>query len=80
MKKISEIKRANKKLDKQMKKDTQKNCKKCKKAENEAFQFKIVCLDRKTPTLDLIITAIGRCCALFTKAFIVGLAIKTVLF
>lgn len=60
--------------------EKQKNCKKCKKAENEAFQFKIVCLDRKTPTLDLIITAIGRCCALFTKAFIVGLAIKTVLF
>lgn len=60
-----------------MKKISQKQA---KKAENEAVQFKIICLGRKTPTLDLIITAFGRCCALFTKAFIVGLAIKTVLF
>ena len=60
-----------------MKKISQKQA---KKAENEAVQFKIICLDRKTPTLDLIITAFCRCCALFIKAFIIGLAIKSALF
>lgn len=72
-----------------MKKDTPKNMKELKKQmkkdekkalEQDALKLKITVCDNKNPTLDLIITAIGRCCALFTKAFIVGLAIKTVLF
>lgn len=72
-----------------MKKDTPKNTKELKKQmkkdgkkalANDTFKFKVVLCDNKCPTLYLIITAIGRCWALFTKAFIVGLAIKTVLF
>lgn len=34
----------------------------------------------KNTTLDLIIMAIGRCCALFINAFIIGLALKSALF
>lgn len=63
-----------KELKKQMKKDEKKAL------ANDTFKFKVVLCDNKCPTLDLIIMAIGRCCALFTKAVIVALAVKTVLF
>lgn len=68
-----------------MKKDTPKNTKELKKQmkkdeKNDTFKFKVVLCDNKCPTLDLIIMAIGRCCALFIKAFIVGLALKSALF
>lgn len=62
-----------------MKKDTPKNTKELKK-QMKKDEKKVVLCDNKCPTLDLIIMAIGRCCALFIKAFIVGLAIKTILF
>lgn len=72
-----------------MKKDTPKNIKELKKQmkkdekkalEQDALKFKIIVCDNKNPTLDLIIMAIGRCSALFVKAFIVGLALKSALF
>lgn len=72
-----------------MKKDTPKNTKELKKQmkkdekkalANDMFKFKVVLCDNKCPTLDLIITAFGRCCALFIKAFIIGLALKSALF
>lgn len=63
-----------KQVRKQVKKEVEKAL------ANDTFNFKIVMCDNKFATLELIITAIGRCCALFIKAFIVGLAIKTVLF
>jgi len=72
-----------------MKKDTPKNTKELKKQmkkdekkalANDMFKFKVVLCDNKFPTLDLIITAFGRCCALFIKAFIIGLALKSALF
>lgn len=69
-----------------MKKDTPKNIKELKKqmkkdeAETMKIPFKVVLCENKFPTLDLIITAFGRCCALFIKAFIVGLALKSALF
>lgn len=72
-----------------MKKDTPKNTKELKKQmikdekkalENDTFKFKVVLCDNKCPTLDLIIMAIGSCGALFIKAFIVGLALKSALF
>lgn len=72
-----------------MKKDTPKNTKELKKQmkkdekkalKQDALNFKITVCDIKNPTLDLIIMAIGRCCALFIKAFIVGLALKSALF
>lgn len=71
MKKISETKVANKKLEKKMKKA---------EAETMKIPFKVVLCENKFPTMDLIITAFGRCCALFIKAFIIGLAIKSALF
>lgn len=72
-----------------MKKDTPKNTKELKKQmkkdekkalEQDALKFKITVCDIKNPTLDLIIIAFCKCCALFIKAFIVGLAIKSALF
>ena len=72
-----------------MKKDTPKNMKELKKQmkkdekkalEQDALKLKITVCDNKNPTLDLIIMAIGRCGALFVKAFIVGLALKSALF
>lgn len=63
-----------------MKKDTTQLKKKMEKAEKDALKLKITVCDRINPTLDLIIMAIGRCCALFIKAFIIGLAIKSALF
>lgn len=72
-----------------MKKDTPKNKKQVKKEvkkevekalKNDTFNFKIVMCDNKFATLELIIIAFGRCCALFIKAFIIGLAIKSALF
>lgn len=72
-----------------MNKYTPKNTKELKKTDekrrkkalaNDPFKFKVVLCDNKYPTLDLIIMAIGRCCALFIKAFIIGLAIKSALF
>lgn len=72
-----------------MKKDTPKNTKELKKQmkkdekralEQDALKFKIIVCDKKNPTLDLIIMAIGRCGALFIKAFIIGLALKSALF
>lgn len=72
-----------------MKKDTPKNMKELKKQmkkdekkalEQDALKLKITVCDNKNPTLDLIIMAIGRCGALFIKAFIVGLALKSALF
>lgn len=72
-----------------MKKDTPKNTKELKKQMkkdekkalvNDTFKFKVILCDNKFPTLDLIITAFGRCCALFIKAFIIGLALKSALF
>lgn len=74
MKKISEIKKANKKLEKQMKKDEKKSM------EQDGLKLKIMLCENKFPTLDLIIMAIGRCGALFIKAFIIGLALKSALF
>lgn len=72
-----------------MKKDTPKNTKELKKQmkkdekkalEQDGLKLKIMLCENKFPTLDLIIMAIGRCGALFIKAFIVGLALKSALF
>lgn len=63
-----------KELKKQMKKDEKRAL------EQDGLKLKIMLCENKFPTLDLIIMAIGRCCALFTKAVIVALAVKTVLF
>lgn len=72
-----------------MKKDTPKNTKELKKQmkkdekralEQDGLKLKIMLCENKFPTLDLIITAFGRCCALFIKAFIIGLALKSALF
>ena len=63
-----------KELKKQMKKDEKKSM------EQDALKFKITVCENKFPTLDLIIIVFCKCCALFIKAFIVGLALKSALF
>lgn len=72
-----------------MKKDTPKNTKELKKQmkkdekralEQDGLKLKIMLCDNKFATLDLIIIAFCKCCALFIKAFIVGLALKSAIF
>lgn len=74
MKKISEIKKANKKLEKQMKKDE-------KKVIPKGIPVGVaIAFNPKNHWFDRIERAIVNCGVLFIKAVIITLAVKTVLF